>query len=203
MDAPRRVTRGKPVDRRCSVEGCNRPHDARGFCASHLKRANAGTDLNRPWPSEEAPCSVESCERPRKAKALCAAHYNRLKLGGEIETPIRDRYISETGMCRVPGCDKALAGLGYCRRHYHIVNRYSLSEEQVVAFSVGPCDICGRTDAKMHVDHDHACCSGEKSCGSCVRGFLCSSCNWGLGHFKDSPENLDRAAHYLRVASQG
>jgi hypothetical protein len=63
----------------------------------------------------------------------------------------------------------------------------------------GTCPICvrGITWGSMHVDHDHECCPGETSCGRCVRGFLCPTCNVGLGSFQDSPELLVSAAVYM------
>lgn len=49
-----------------------------------------------------------------------------------------------------------------------------------------------------HVDHDHSCCSqGARSCGKCVRGLLCGSCNLTLGHSGDNVDRLRRAAEYL------
>lgn len=59
------------------------------------------------------------------------------------------------------------------------------------------CEICdnppsGRTKA-LALDHDHK--TGK------FRGWLCSSCNQGLGRFKDNPELLTRAATYLTVDS--
>ena len=34
-----------------------------------------------------------------------------------------------------------------------------------------------RADVDLEVDHDHQCCPGTRSCGRCVRGLLCRSCN--------------------------
>lgn len=65
----------------------------------------------------------------------------------------------------------------------------------------GRCAICpaeiSPDDKSTHVDHDHACCSGQKSCGACVRGILCQNCNLMIGYAKDNPENLINAAFYL------
>src|SRR3990167_1168850 len=46
------------------------------------------------------------------------------------------------------------------------------------------CQICGRGDERLGVDHDHQT--------NKVRGYLCKRCNFGLGSFKDSLELLDR-----------
>lgn len=60
------------------------------------------------------------------------------------------------------------------------------------------CAIC-RTEfverkQPVHVDHDHR--TGK------VRGFLCSSCNKGLGDFKDNIRFLIKAVYYLRNQPQ-
>ena len=67
------------------------------------------------------------------------------------------------------------------------------------------CPICGcllildgpNTKNKFQVDHDHSCCPSETSCGKCIRGVLCGSCNRGLGLFQDSSVTLGNALRYL------
>lgn len=34
------------------------------------------------------------------------------------------------------------------------------------------------------IDHNHICCSGRKSCGKCIRGLLCNTCNTRLGLYE-------------------
>lgn len=36
------------------------------------------------------------------------------------------------------------------------------------------------------VDHDHACCPTERSCGSCIRGVICRGCNNAMPHTLDA-----------------
>lgn len=55
------------------------------------------------------------------------------------------------------------------------------------------CAICRKThDGNFALAVDH--CHDSKA----VRGLLCRECNRGLGHFKDDPALLERAAQYLR-----
>lgn len=84
--------------------------------------------------------------------------------------------------------------------------KYQLSVEdyrEILERQGGRCAIC-RADAptdirtdRFHVDHDHACCPGTRSCGKCTRGLLCHACNTALGNFKDDPEILRAALRYL------
>lgn len=66
----------------------------------------------------------------------------------------------------------------------------------------GKCYICLRATGKsknLAVDHDHSCCPGSVSCGKCVRGLLCKTCNHDvLGHLRDEIAALERAIDYLR-----
>lgn len=52
----------------------------------------------------------------------------------------------------------------------------------------GRCAICKR-EQKLFVDHNH---TTKK-----VRALLCARCNFGIGHFSESPELLRFAADYL------
>lgn len=50
-----------------------------------------------------------------------------------------------------------------------------------------------------HIDHDHACCPGDRGCASCVRGLLCISCNVRLGAYESllSEHGEDKVRAYL------
>lgn len=81
---------------------------------------------------------------------------------------------------------------------------YGVNVSDLLAAQDGRCAICGTDDAggrwkTWHVDHDSTCCprKRQRTCGACVRGLLCSSCNLMLGHAKDSPERLRAAAEYV------
>lgn len=78
------------------------------------------------------------------------------------------------------------------RRNYYLQNTYGLSREAYeakVEEQGGACAICKQAPGEdgFHVDHDHSCCPGKKSCGKCVRSLLCSYCNRFLGKL-ESPE---------------
>lgn len=73
--------------------------------------------------------------------------------------------------------------------------KYGISLDEYNALFLkqgGVCKICGKYQQheNLAVDHNHK--TGK------VRGLLCSSCNKGLGYFKDNPIILKEAIKYLR-----
>lgn len=124
--------------------------------------------------------------------------------------------LVEPRRCTMPDCDGVHEALGMCNKHYlaskadpeqirrnNLWANYRMTVEQydaMLAAQDGRCAICGTDDPgarRFHVDHDHVCCSGAKSCGECTRGLLCATCNHGLGHFHDDPVALAAAIAYL------
>jgi hypothetical protein len=173
-------------------------------------------------------CSVVACDRVSRTRGLCSFHYLRQWQGKPIEDELRataprgvrtardaegrkqcadcQEWLPESAYASQPKSGDGLrARCRSCTRIRRMAEVYGLSREQYDALfeSQGRrCAICGVTQAKWVIDHDHACCEGErrkqvKTCGRCVRGILCDPCNTGLGRFGDSAAVLLRAAAYL------
>lgn len=75
--------------RACSVEGCEKRHNAKGYCAMHGMRLARYGDLDNAGPlyhSATGLCEVEGCDRKHIAKGMCQMHYIRVKKYGATET---------------------------------------------------------------------------------------------------------------------
>lgn len=91
-------------------------------------------------------------------------------------------------------------GRGYSMKHKYGITleqwgeRFTAQEEC--------CYLCSEplVEGSIHVDHDHACCRGKRSCGTCIRGLACQKCNQGIGQFGDDPERMRRVADNLEMA---
>ena len=78
-------------------------------------------------------------------------------------------------------------------RKHQLKYKYGLTEEEygaMVSRQGGACAVCGVVPKKkLFVDHCHT--TGD------IRGLLCDQCNFAIGHMRDDPDRLRRAADYL------
>jgi hypothetical protein len=104
----------------------------------------------------------------------------------------KKRFLTASWKARNPKRTKEFARGTHLKSHYGITNA---QYEQLLEDQNHVCKICKQPETtkaqrRLHVDHDHN--------SGIVRGILCHGCNTGLGAFKDKPEILIAAAHYLR-----
>ncbi len=87
----------------CSIEGCEHPVLARGWCRSHYGRWSRSGDPLETSRSKKAqnrlPCPVEEygekCGRPRHTHGLCRMHYERKRRTGSVYNRHRRRGPAE------------------------------------------------------------------------------------------------------------
>lgn len=150
-------------------------------------------------------CGVLGCQKYPAWRGYCLMHEVRMvKTGsrGSVELArksIPKDHNGENVACSITVCTNKMVARGLCSKHYHLETRYNLDlcriEEmsQKEVCSNPPCD----STKLLRVDHDHACCAGNGSCGECVRGWLCHGCNTTLGFMRDDPEMLRGLIMYL------
>lgn len=190
---------------------CGRKAVARGLCQYHYAKARDLVALQ-----QGRICSFDGCGRPRRGnQEHCQLHYNQ-RVTGKPLAPIKARpkpVFDENGRRRCGACgafkpeEAFKTGRNVCRACAHNLFRYRMTPQEFAAIidrQGGGCAICGTTKpggrwGTWHVDHDHSCCDGDgiTTCGKCVRGILCSSCNVGIGHMGNDTARLRAAAAYL------
>ena len=76
-------------------------------------------------------------------------------------------------------------------RNYEYKRAYGITLEQrdeIMKSNSGMCHICNQKPSE-HIDHCHST--------NTIRGALCPTCNWMLGHAHDDSKVLRAAAEYL------
>lgn len=213
----------------CSIEDCDAPLFSGGWCQRHYARNQRWADpLAWKKPIRQS-CTFEGCERKQAAQGFCDMHYRRLAKYGHPELPPPPIYIDPPPLvCPQCGGDvPARVGKGrqrtYCsdkcaeafnywkkqaRKLRNQLRPYGLTVEQyqhLLADQDGRCAICRSSEpggrGGWNIDHDHSCCPDKSSCGECIRGLLCWSCNLMLGNASDDPIRLRAAAEYVEAAS--
>lgn len=190
----------------CTIEGCGRPHKARGYCQTHYMQFKRGIMPVGPIKTRERnkpnECVEEDCHNPVKSKGLCKMHYQRLLRHGYVRA---NRRAKEIGSCTIPDCGNRAFAKDMCHAHYmkHIrwrkkgvdAHRY----QEMLREQGGVCAICGQPERApdkasgktkdLAIDHCHKT--------GVIRALLCSSCNRALGLFNDDPELLAKARSYV------
>lgn len=130
---------------------------------------------------------------------------NKICTKCKIEKPIKEFYKDsqkKSGYrpdCKV--CNTKIT-MAYAKNNREAANfsnrkyKTGVSKEKYLDILVKQnykCAICGKNEAdnnkKLSIDHCHNT--------KLIRGLLCTNCNFALGYFKDSKENLERAIEYL------
>ena len=148
-------------------------------------------------------CSYPGCDRPHRARGYCSVHYYQFRRTGTVFDIVPAGTPQHIG-CKITDCPRPHFARGWCQTHHRRLwtrfAKYGITGEQydeLVQAQGDTCAICKIRQEVYSVDHDHACCPGETSCGACVRGLLCRNCNTGIGMLGDDAGRLCAAADYL------
>ena len=77
--------------------------------------------------------------------------------------------------------------------------------ERMLELQGGGCMLCGSkpTAIALSVDHDHACCPKRRnSCGRCIRGLLCTTCNRDIGVIEKWLPRFQEIQDYLGISGR-
>jgi hypothetical protein len=163
------------------------------YCKYCRSGANIASQLNK-----SKKCIIEDCNRPHYAKTWCRMHYARWVRNGNLELKMKKaenvvKYVYK------------YKTTSYVRSR-KLMNQYKITIAEFVERSKNGCQICHAqpTERNLHVDHDHACCPSNKSCGKCVRGIVCARCNHLIGKYENNlmrPDNpmKDKVIKYLEA----
>lgn len=186
--------------RTCSEPGCTNPHLAQDRCGNHYQLARkAGVIqlLNKPRHSIS---NVNPVDKTGDC-AICGPV--DVKFSDRRPKPRCGNEARETGR-RHRAKDKVTGRHLPYHRDYNRRKKFRLEKggvERLIAEANDQCQICHTPVVweTARIDHDHACCSDKNAptCGYCIRGILCQSCNTGIGLLGDSPARLMAAARYI------
>ena len=172
-------------------------------------------------------CRVDDCEDTvrmlgRNVEKYCGIHYSRFREYGN-PTPTVDCYgcgssfavLKESMIKRRYYCDECRCAISDYEKNTYIltasnmdsIRRHGISVIAFVKLAASQdykCALCKKSNEvsrypnrRLCVDHDHNCCAGSTSCGKCIRGLLCNSCNMVAGIAESTPNYIEDLNEYL------
>lgn len=142
--------------RTCSVEGCEHPLYAKGFCNTHYNRHLDGRPLDAPIQSRSgrmvAECQVDGCTTHAFARGWCQRHYYRWKRHGDPGGA--ERWRKGKRPCKVADCtNDAVTSDDLCPTHRRRKQLYGNPDG---TFSTTKkCVVCGEPAVAANRSSDH------------------------------------------------
>lgn len=133
--------------RSCSIDGCGRPHAARGLCSKHYQRAHRDLGYQRRW-------RARNVERRRAYQRRWYAENREKERLRARDAKIREKY----GLSRADYEAIIARGCEICGSH----ERICLDHDHETGAIRGPlCDLCNRAIGLLGDEADRARSAGE------------------------------------------
>lgn len=130
--------------------------------------------------------------------ALLEGHPHSRYCPGECRTTSRQKAVAKWNAIHPD--KKSERTQQWATDSVRVARNHGLTPERYLSIISRGCWCCGTSGTeknKLSIDHDHRCCPGTFSCGKCIRGCLCRSCNQGIGMLGDCVAGVQRALEYL------
>lgn len=197
----------------CKIEGCSSNFYAKDLCEKHYTRLRINGDplISKTNREHNSKCSVLGCCRKFFSKDVCKEHYNELyysKNTDKIRLKSREyrmEHKKELEAYRKSRVYTSEQKATIKKRTYesYLITKFNINIDQYNEILVHQnycCALCKRHRNKFRknfaVDHTHSCCF-EGSCGKCIRGLLCDTCNRAVGLLKDDASWFLNGYNYL------
>lgn len=139
--------------RKCTVQGCNNKHVAKGYCKTHYYRFRRYGDplvvKETQAKNGDGSCKVDGCQSKHSGRGYCKYHYYRWEKYGD---PLYERPT----VCKISGCNKPINARGLCQMHYRRLKVHGDTDTVLINRGT-PCVIegCKKTNRRNGYCEEH------------------------------------------------